>query len=98
MWRLTGPNVTAMTGLNRTEVQVTEVPVTEVPRTLRIAPISVEMYVAKLDTYLPALKAAITEGKADSIMCVYNSINAAPGRPTPKLQRGRNSVALPEFP
>jgi len=32
-----------------------------------------------LNTYLPAFKAAITEGKADSIMCVYNSVNGAPG-------------------
>jgi beta-glucosidase len=32
-----------------------------------------------VDTYLPAFKAAITEGKADSIMCVYNSVNGAPG-------------------
>ena len=30
-------------------------------------------------TYLPAFKAAIVEGKADSIMCVYNSVNGAPG-------------------
>jgi len=30
-------------------------------------------------TYLVAFKAAITEGKADSIMCVYNSVNGAPG-------------------
>jgi alpha-N-arabinofuranosidase len=44
MWRLTGPNLTAMTGLERKEVQVTESPVNEVPKTLRVAPISVEMY------------------------------------------------------
>jgi beta-glucosidase len=30
-------------------------------------------------TYLVAFKAAIVEGKADSIMCVYNSVNGAPG-------------------
>src|SRR6185312_7332687 len=30
-------------------------------------------------TYLVAFKAAITEGKADSIMCVYNSVNGEPG-------------------
>jgi len=30
-------------------------------------------------TYLPAFRAAITEGKADSIMCVYNSVNGKPG-------------------
>jgi alpha-N-arabinofuranosidase len=44
MWRLTGPNLTAMTGLERKEVQVMETPVSEVPKTLRVAPISVEMY------------------------------------------------------
>jgi alpha-N-arabinofuranosidase len=44
MWRLTGPNLTAMTGLNRKEVQVTETPVNEVPKTLRIAPIVIEIY------------------------------------------------------
>ena len=31
------------------------------------------------DTYLPAFRATITEGKADSIMCVYNAINGEPG-------------------
>jgi beta-glucosidase len=30
-------------------------------------------------TYLVAFKAAIVEGKADSIMCVYNSVNGVPG-------------------
>src|SRR5581483_6955555 len=30
------------------------------------------------DTYLPAFRATITEGKADSIMCAYNSIDHAP--------------------
>jgi len=30
-------------------------------------------------TYLPAFRAAIVEGKADSIMCVYNSVNGTPG-------------------
>jgi beta-glucosidase len=32
----------------------------------------------ELDTYLPAFRAAITEGKADSIMCAYNDINGEP--------------------
>jgi len=32
----------------------------------------------ELDTYLPAFRAAITEGKAASIMCAYNSINGEP--------------------
>jgi alpha-N-arabinofuranosidase len=44
MWRLTGPNLTAMTGLDRKEVQVTETPVNEAPKTLRVAPISIEIY------------------------------------------------------
>ena len=30
------------------------------------------------DTYLPAFRATITEGKADSIMCAYNAIDKAP--------------------
>ena len=33
----------------------------------------------ELDTYEPAFRAAITEGKAGSIMCSYNSINGEPG-------------------
>ena len=31
------------------------------------------------NTYLPAFRAAIMEGKADSIMCVYNSVDGVPG-------------------
>ena len=31
------------------------------------------------DTYLPAFRAAVTEGKAGSVMCAYNSINGEPG-------------------
>ncbi len=30
------------------------------------------------DTYLPAFRAAITEGKAESIMCAYNRVNGEP--------------------
>ncbi len=30
------------------------------------------------DTYLPAFRAAITEGHADSIMCAYNAVDAVP--------------------
>lgn len=30
------------------------------------------------DTYLPAFRAAITEGKAESIMCAYNRVNGQP--------------------
>jgi beta-glucosidase len=32
-----------------------------------------------VNTYLPAFRAAIVEGKADSVMCVYNSVNGTPG-------------------
>ncbi|HWC97456.1 MAG TPA: glycoside hydrolase family 3 C-terminal domain-containing protein [Candidatus Sulfopaludibacter sp.] len=32
-----------------------------------------------VNTYLPAFQAAVVEGKADSVMCVYNSVNGAPG-------------------
>ncbi|MDE3168006.1 MAG: glycoside hydrolase family 3 C-terminal domain-containing protein, partial [Acidobacteriota bacterium] len=31
-----------------------------------------------LDTYLPAFQAAIVEGKADSVMCAYNSVDGIP--------------------
>jgi beta-glucosidase len=31
-----------------------------------------------MDTYLPAFRAAVTEGKAASVMCAYNSINGEP--------------------
>jgi beta-glucosidase len=30
------------------------------------------------DTYLPAFRATVTEGKAQSVMCAYNSINGEP--------------------
>lgn len=30
------------------------------------------------DTYLPAFRAAVTEGKAGSVMCAYNSVNGDP--------------------
>ncbi len=33
----------------------------------------------EIDTYLPAFRAAVTEGKAGSVMCSYNSINGQPG-------------------
>ncbi|MGH9599220.1 MAG: glycoside hydrolase family 3 C-terminal domain-containing protein, partial [Terracidiphilus sp.] len=32
----------------------------------------------EMDTYLPAFRAAIVEGKAGSVMCAYNSINGEP--------------------
>ena len=33
----------------------------------------------ELDTYLPAFRAAVTEGNAGSVMCSYNSINGRAG-------------------
>jgi len=30
-------------------------------------------------TYLPAFRATVVEGKAESVMCVYNAVNGAPG-------------------
>jgi len=32
----------------------------------------------EIDTYLPAFRAAVTEGKADSVMCAYNGIKGQP--------------------
>jgi beta-glucosidase len=32
-----------------------------------------------VETYLPAFRAAVVEGRADSIMCVYNAVNGTPG-------------------
>ncbi len=32
----------------------------------------------EMDTYLPAFRAAVTEGKADSVMCAYNAIRGQP--------------------
>jgi beta-glucosidase len=32
----------------------------------------------ELDTYLPAFRAAVMEGKAASVMCAYNSVNGQP--------------------
>jgi beta-glucosidase len=32
-----------------------------------------------VNTYLAAFRAAVIEGKADSIMCVYNAVNGTPG-------------------
>lgn len=31
------------------------------------------------DTYLPAFRAAVTEGRAGSVMCVYNAVKGQPG-------------------
>jgi beta-glucosidase len=32
----------------------------------------------EVDTYLPAFRATVTEGKAGSVMCAYNSVNGQP--------------------
>jgi beta-glucosidase len=32
----------------------------------------------QMDTYLPAFRAAVLEGKADSVMCAYNRVNGQP--------------------
>jgi beta-glucosidase len=32
----------------------------------------------ELDTYLPAFRAAVTEGRAGSVMCAYNAVNGQP--------------------
>src|SRR5690348_7410811 len=37
------------------------------------------------DTYLPAFRATVTEGKVESIMCVYNSVDGVPGCANEKL-------------
>jgi len=33
----------------------------------------------EVNTYLPAFRATVMEGKADSVMCVYNSVDGIPG-------------------
>jgi beta-glucosidase len=37
------------------------------------------------DTYMPAFRGAITEGKADSIMCAYNAVDGLPACASPML-------------
>jgi beta-glucosidase len=42
---------------------------------------SIDIHVSKHDmedTYLPAFRAAVTEGKAGSVMCAYNRVNGEP--------------------
>jgi len=38
------------------------------------------------DTYLPAFRSAIVDGKADSLMCAYNAIDGYPACESPLLQ------------
>ena len=43
---------------------------------------SIDVQVSKHDmedTYLPAFRATVTDGKAESVMCAYNRINGQPG-------------------
>ena len=42
-----------------------------------------------VDTYLPAFRATILEGKAASIMCVYNAVNGVPGCASTDLLQAR---------
>ena len=44
MWRMTGDNLNAATGLGRNEVRLVESPLTETPKALTIAPISIDIY------------------------------------------------------
>ncbi|MGA2570234.1 MAG: glycoside hydrolase family 3 C-terminal domain-containing protein [Terracidiphilus sp.] len=41
------------------------------------------------DTYLPAFRATIVDGHADSIMCVYNAVDGIPGCASPMLLEER---------
>lgn len=41
------------------------------------------------NTYLPAFRAAVVEAKAESIMCVYNAVNGAPGCASAELLQKR---------
>ncbi len=43
-WRLTGPDLDAMSGLTRHDVQVSEASLAEVPATLEVAPFSISIY------------------------------------------------------
>ena len=42
-----------------------------------------------VDTYLPAFRAAVVEGRAASIMCVYNAVNGVPGCASTDLLQAR---------
>jgi alpha-N-arabinofuranosidase len=44
LWRMSGPNLDAMTGLSRHEVQVVESALVELPKTLHVAPITIDLY------------------------------------------------------
>jgi beta-glucosidase len=38
-----------------------------------------------VDTYLPAFHAAVTEGRAESVMCAYNAVDGLPACANPRL-------------
>ena len=42
-----------------------------------------------VDTYLPAFRATVIEGKAASVMCVYNAVNGVPGCASTDLLQAR---------
>ncbi len=42
-----------------------------------------------VDTYLPAFRATVVEGKAESVMCVYNAVNGTPGCASGDLLQAR---------
>ncbi|MCU0767742.1 MAG: glycoside hydrolase family 3 C-terminal domain-containing protein [Gammaproteobacteria bacterium] len=42
-----------------------------------------------VDTYLPAFRAAVVDGKAESVMCVYNAVNGIPGCASSDLLQAR---------
>ncbi|MGH9353827.1 MAG: alpha-N-arabinofuranosidase, partial [Terriglobia bacterium] len=44
MWRMTGPNANAATGLGHSEVEVKEAAFDEIPKTLDVAPLSINIY------------------------------------------------------
>ena len=44
IWHMTGPNLDAVTGLTRHEVQVPEAQLSEVPKTIKVAPLSIDLY------------------------------------------------------
>ena len=44
MWRMTGDSLNAATGLGRNEVRIVETPLADTPKSLRIAPISIDIY------------------------------------------------------
>ena len=46
------------------------------------------------DTYLPAFRAAVTEGKAGSVMCAYNSVNRQPACANTPLAARASSQGL----